>query len=302
MNPIFSRFSLRRILPALALLGSLLHPAFQAPAQEVAPALRAQDLAALRWRELGPAITSGRITAFAVHPRDTRIIYAASASGGAWKTVNGGTTWAPVFQNEGSVSLGALALAALTLTTLDSFARTSRYVVQELAGPSPNREPPSGEKGRARSGASGARAFIRTLFAKSLGRPLGASLFVALGGIFLYSCIPFLELWNGLVLGGLLLLLLPFAILLLDRVEQRQGLRLKEVLHLLLPIAFLFPTTLAGLLYLFYKYTIQEYHSTGGVKWVSTALVLFLLVLLFSLVLQFTKKLFKVFEPASQKV
>jgi photosystem II stability/assembly factor-like uncharacterized protein len=72
--------------------------------------LRAQDLAELRWRELGPAITSGRITAFAVHPNDTRVIYAASASGGLWKTENAGTTWRPVFERQGSVSLGAVAL------------------------------------------------------------------------------------------------------------------------------------------------------------------------------------------------
>jgi hypothetical protein len=88
----------------------LLQPVTSARAQEVNRSLEAADLDALRWRELGPAITSGRITAFAVDPLDTRVIYAASASGGAWKTENAGTTWSPVFQNEGSVSLGAIAL------------------------------------------------------------------------------------------------------------------------------------------------------------------------------------------------
>ena len=83
------------------------HPA---SSQEWATNLRGEDLAALEWRELGPAITSGRIVAFAVDPGDQRIIYAASASGGAWKTENGGTTWRPVFQDLGSVSLGAIAL------------------------------------------------------------------------------------------------------------------------------------------------------------------------------------------------
>lgn len=81
-----------------------------ARAQESTPALRAEDVAALRMRELGPAITSGRITSFAVHPQDDRIIYAGSASGGAWKTENGGTTWKAVFEGGGSVSLGAIAL------------------------------------------------------------------------------------------------------------------------------------------------------------------------------------------------
>ncbi|MBT8404843.1 MAG: glycosyl hydrolase, partial [Gemmatimonadetes bacterium] len=72
--------------------------------------LQTEDLAALRWRELGPAITSGRITRFAVDPRDTDVIYTASASGGAWKTINAGTTWDPVFAHERTASLGAIAL------------------------------------------------------------------------------------------------------------------------------------------------------------------------------------------------
>ena len=46
----------------------------------------------------------------AVGSRPSRVIYAASASGGAWKTENAGTTWKPVFANQGSVSLGAIAL------------------------------------------------------------------------------------------------------------------------------------------------------------------------------------------------
>jgi photosystem II stability/assembly factor-like uncharacterized protein len=79
-------------------------------AQGQNPALTTADVHAYRWRELGPAVTSGRITAFAVRPDDPDVILAATASGGAWKTENGGTTWRPVFHEEGSVSLGAIAL------------------------------------------------------------------------------------------------------------------------------------------------------------------------------------------------
>lgn len=68
------------------------------------------DLEGYHWRELGPSVTSGRITAFAVRPDDPDVIFTATASGGAWKTENGGTTWRPVFHEEGSVSLGAIAL------------------------------------------------------------------------------------------------------------------------------------------------------------------------------------------------
>lgn len=72
--------------------------------------LRESDLAALKWREVGSAAPSGRIARFAVHPEDTRIIYAASASGGLWKTVNGGTTWESIFNGQSSISMGDVAL------------------------------------------------------------------------------------------------------------------------------------------------------------------------------------------------
>lgn len=64
----------------------------------------------LRFRSIGPAVTSGRVIAFAVDPNDRTKYYVAVASGGVWKTVNAGTTWTPVFENEGAFSIGAVAL------------------------------------------------------------------------------------------------------------------------------------------------------------------------------------------------
>lgn len=64
----------------------------------------------LRFRSIGPAITSGRVIAFAVDPNDRARYFIAVASGGVWKTVNAGTTWTPVFDNYGSYSIGAIAL------------------------------------------------------------------------------------------------------------------------------------------------------------------------------------------------
>ena len=64
----------------------------------------------LRFRSIGPAVTSGRVIAFAVDPSDRTKYYVAVASGGVWKTVNAGTTWTPVFENEGAFSIGAVAL------------------------------------------------------------------------------------------------------------------------------------------------------------------------------------------------
>jgi len=64
----------------------------------------------LRFRSIGPAVTSGRVNGFAVDPNDRAKYYVAVASGGVWKTVNAGTTWTPVFDGEGSYSIGAIAL------------------------------------------------------------------------------------------------------------------------------------------------------------------------------------------------
>jgi len=64
----------------------------------------------LRFRALGPAFTSGRVSGFAVEPKNSARYFVAVASGGVWKTVNNGTTWTPVFDREGSYSIGAIEL------------------------------------------------------------------------------------------------------------------------------------------------------------------------------------------------
>ncbi len=65
---------------------------------------------ALRLRSVGPAVTSGRIVGFAVNPKDRSNYYVAVACGGVWKTTNAGTTWHPVFDGEGSYSIGCVVL------------------------------------------------------------------------------------------------------------------------------------------------------------------------------------------------
>jgi photosystem II stability/assembly factor-like uncharacterized protein len=64
----------------------------------------------LKFRSLGPAFTSGRVSGFAVDPSNPSHYFVAAASGGVWKTVNNGTTWTPVFDSEGSYSIGAIVL------------------------------------------------------------------------------------------------------------------------------------------------------------------------------------------------
>lgn len=64
----------------------------------------------LKFRSLGPAITSGRISDFAVNPDNINEFYVAVASGNVWKTTNSGTTWEPIFENYGSYSIGCVTL------------------------------------------------------------------------------------------------------------------------------------------------------------------------------------------------
>lgn len=61
-------------------------------------------------RSVGPAIMMGRITDLAVHEDDPSVFYAASASGGLLKTVNGGETWENVFDAQPTVSIGDVAI------------------------------------------------------------------------------------------------------------------------------------------------------------------------------------------------
>ena len=77
---------------------------------EKRPGMNADTFSGLKWRLIGPAVASGRVMPIAVNPKNTFEYYVGVASGGVWKTVNAGTTWTPVFDNEGSYSIGWVAL------------------------------------------------------------------------------------------------------------------------------------------------------------------------------------------------
>ncbi|HYJ86820.1 MAG TPA: hypothetical protein VEW46_12235 [Pyrinomonadaceae bacterium] len=65
----------------------------------------------LEWRSIGPAIMGGRTADIEGVPGNPNLIYVATASGGLWKTVNGGVTWKPIFERQGTISIGDVALA-----------------------------------------------------------------------------------------------------------------------------------------------------------------------------------------------
>jgi photosystem II stability/assembly factor-like uncharacterized protein len=64
----------------------------------------------LKWRSIGPAFTSGRISDIAVNPKNHSEYYVAVASGNIWKTENRGVTFNPIFDKYGAYSIGCLAI------------------------------------------------------------------------------------------------------------------------------------------------------------------------------------------------
>ncbi|HEV2883942.1 MAG TPA: hypothetical protein VGW36_03735 [Pyrinomonadaceae bacterium] len=65
----------------------------------------------LEWRSIGPANMGGRMADVEGIPGNPNVVYVATASGGLWKTVNGGVTWKPIFERQGTISIGDIALA-----------------------------------------------------------------------------------------------------------------------------------------------------------------------------------------------
>lgn len=88
-------------------------PTPQLPAESQTPTdlrVDAGTFSSLAARGLGPAIMSGRVGDLAVNPARPSEFYVAVASGGVWKTVNGGVSFTPIFDTQGSFSIGCLAL------------------------------------------------------------------------------------------------------------------------------------------------------------------------------------------------
>jgi photosystem II stability/assembly factor-like uncharacterized protein len=67
-------------------------------------------LGGFNFRSIGPAVTSGRVSDVEVNPNNINEYYVAAASGGVWKTTNAGITYTPVFDKEGSYSIGCVTI------------------------------------------------------------------------------------------------------------------------------------------------------------------------------------------------
>jgi photosystem II stability/assembly factor-like uncharacterized protein len=78
--------------------------------EELTDGIDAGKLSGLKWRSIGPALTSGRVADFAVNPDKQSEWYVAIASGNVWKTVNNGTTFKPVFEKYGAYATGVITM------------------------------------------------------------------------------------------------------------------------------------------------------------------------------------------------
>ena len=72
--------------------------------------LKEENFAGLKFRNLGPALTSGRIADIAIHPENENVWYVGVGSGGVWKTINSGTTWTPLFDGQSVYSIGCVTI------------------------------------------------------------------------------------------------------------------------------------------------------------------------------------------------
>lgn len=76
------------------------------------------DISGLKFRSIGPALTSGRISEFAVDPKNPKRYFVAVSSGGVWRTTNAGTTFEPVFDSGNSFSIGTITMDPNNPSTL----------------------------------------------------------------------------------------------------------------------------------------------------------------------------------------
>jgi Sortilin, neurotensin receptor 3, len=89
---------------------SFLSPSGNTAVLAQGPAAPAPDAyRSLRWRHIGPV--GNRVTSVVGIPGDPNVYYIGAASGGVWKTVDGGAHWDPIFDAQSAQSIGALAIA-----------------------------------------------------------------------------------------------------------------------------------------------------------------------------------------------
>jgi photosystem II stability/assembly factor-like uncharacterized protein len=102
-------FRARRFAVALTLLAPIVLLAQARPASVPAAAISPEVYRRLPWRTIGPE--GNRFSAAAGVPGDPLTYYVGAASGGIWKTIDGGTNWTSLFDDQPVQSIGSLAVA-----------------------------------------------------------------------------------------------------------------------------------------------------------------------------------------------
>ncbi len=97
------------MLRRLAVLTGLLFVAFEVISHSQVARISPETYGALRWRYIGPE--GNRFSAIAGIPGDPLVVYAGSASGGIFKTTDGGINWEPIFDEQAVHSIGDIAVA-----------------------------------------------------------------------------------------------------------------------------------------------------------------------------------------------
>ncbi len=97
--------------PAAAKPPAAAPQAAEAKPEQAPPRVDSETTSGLGARNIGSAVMSGRIAALAgTHENGRLTIYVGSASGGVWKSMNGGTTYKPVFDKQPVQSIGAVTI------------------------------------------------------------------------------------------------------------------------------------------------------------------------------------------------
>lgn len=135
-----------------------------------------------------------------------------------------------------ATTIGALTFSALLLTTLDSWARAGRYIMQELLPE-------------------------KSVVANNVW--VASVTYMAVVIIVMLS-IPYMQLWSGIAIGSLTLLLVPLALMMIRHQEAQKPVDLKYVVFVILPTAFVYPSAVAAIISQFSKfYQNQNWASLG---------------------------------------
>lgn len=100
----------RRASSRLSFAGVLLLCVFGLATPPQARAQQVEGIDALRVRNIGPAGMSGRVAAVAVVEADPTQIFVGAATGGVFRSRDGGVTWDPVFDDQPALGIGAIAV------------------------------------------------------------------------------------------------------------------------------------------------------------------------------------------------